>query len=124
MTQRPVLDPTLDVELLGNTLELGRPELAEIMERYVPDRPRPGVSTASPPVTLVVGDGPASPLQRALEDDGWRVEACRGPAGTAGCAVMRGQRCTLRDSVDAAVVYVEPGPDRPQPDASSAPLRR
>jgi hypothetical protein len=35
------------------------------------------------------------------------VKTCAGPASTQ-CPIMSGKRCPLRESVDAAVVYVDP----------------
>ena len=47
------------------------------------------------------------PLRKALENEAWSLKTCAGP-GNGDCPVMRGERCTLRESVDAAVVFVEP----------------
>lgn len=55
-------------------------------------------------VTRVAGDEAA--LREAFEDDGWFVKSCAGP-GKGDCPIMRGERCLLRELVDAAVVYVD-----------------
>ncbi|HEV2757572.1 MAG TPA: hypothetical protein VG318_17545 [Actinomycetota bacterium] len=106
---RRVLEPMPDVELLGKALDLGRPELAGLLNRYVPGRPRPRHSLVPRPAALVVGDHPASPLGAALEDEGWKVRTCAGPSGAVRCPLMRGEECALRAPVDAAIVYVDPG---------------
>ena len=60
------------------------------------------------PAALVVSHhaGDDGPVREALENDGWFVKSCSGP-GKGDCPVMRGQRCSLRESVDAAVVFVD-----------------
>lgn len=107
--ERRVLDPMPDMELLGGALDLGRPELVDVLNRYVPGRPRPQQSVLRRPAALVVGDHGASPLQAVLEEEGWKVSTCPGPSGAIRCPLMRGESCALRSSVDAAVVYVDPG---------------
>jgi hypothetical protein len=57
------------------------------------------------------GEGEGADLTEVLENDGWTVLECRGP-GLADCPVREGRRCSLRTSVDAAAVYVNPtGPE-------------
>lgn len=95
-------------ELIENTLDLGRPELALIMERYVSHPGRPQMPLFRQPSALVVTryDGQEMPVAEALETDGWSVKTCPGPGRTQ-CPVMRGEHCPLRESVDAAVVFVD-----------------
>lgn len=109
MTNSTLVDPMPDLELMGNTLDLGRPELAVLMNRYCPGSPRAQASVLGPPAALVVSNHPsdATPVREALENDGWFVKSCAGP-GKGDCPVMRGERCPLRESVDAAVVFVDP----------------
>lgn len=104
-----VLEPLADVELRGYTLDLGRPELAELMERYVPLRPRTPAELLGPPTAVIVTRWPGQegPVKEELESDGWSVEVCDGP-GRRVCPLMRGEACSLRESVDAAVVFMSP----------------
>lgn len=62
-----------------------------------------------PPVALVVPRvaGDEVPVQRALEDEGWFVKTCAGP-GRTDCPLMGGVRCPVRESADAAIVFVDP----------------
>ena len=72
----------------------------EVVLRTAPD----GLQTA-----LIVSPYPSEdmPLREEFEKDGWLVRTCAGP-GMCDCPVMRGKPCPLRESVDAAVVYVDP----------------
>lgn len=99
-----------EVELMGNVLDLGRPELAPIMSRYMPKAPSPQNPVFRPPTALVVArsEGDERPVVKALEKDGWCIKICAGPGRTV-CPLMSGERCTLRESVDAAVVFMDPG---------------
>ena len=108
MTNSTVLDPMPDLELMGNVLDLGRPELAGLMNRYCSQPPQTQTSLLGPPSALIVTRRPdeEAPLQEALEKDAWFVKTCAGP-GKGDCPVMRGERCSLRESVDAAVVFVD-----------------
>ncbi len=103
------LDPMPDMELRGHMLDLGCPEMAALMRRYISGPPRTQTSLLRPPTGLIVTRraGDEAPLRKALENDGWFVKTCSGP-GKGDCPVMRGERCRLRESVDAAVVYVDP----------------
>ena len=104
-----VLDPMPDMELVGHGLDLRRPELASPMKRYVSEPTRTQASLLAPPTALIVRrvPGEEAPLREAFENDGWFVKTCAGP-GNGNCPIMRGERCPLRESVDAAVVYVDP----------------
>ena len=110
MTTTTLLDPMPDVELMGNMLDLGRPELAVLMDRYSSHQPRMQTPLLSPPTALIVTRRPGeeAPLREALENDAWFVKTCAGP-GKGDCPIMRGERCSLRESADAAVVFVDPG---------------
>lgn len=46
-------------------------------------------------------------LRHALEQDEWIVKTCTG-LSTGDCPVMRGQDCPLRQSADAAIVFMDP----------------
>jgi hypothetical protein len=109
MTNATLLDPLPDLELMGNVLDLGRPELAVLMHRYCSKPPRVQTSLLGPPSALIVTRRPGeeTPLREALENDAWFVKTCTGP-GKGDCPVMRGEHCPLRESVDAAVVFVDP----------------
>jgi hypothetical protein len=104
-----LLEPKPDMELIGHRLDLGRPELAELIQRYSSEPPRTQASLLSPLTALIVKRvaGDEAPLREAFENDGWFVRTCEGP-GKGDCPVMRGERCLLRESADAAVVYVDP----------------
>lgn len=108
MTTTNLLDPMPDMDMQGHTLDLGRPELQELMNRYTDSTPRAQTSIFGPPSALVVSRHPGDelPVREALENDGWFVKSCSGP-GKGDCPVMRGERCPLRESVDAAVVFVD-----------------
>ncbi|MGI8774500.1 MAG: hypothetical protein ACR2KQ_05735 [Actinomycetota bacterium] len=105
-------DPTPAVEL-RRTLDLERPELKALMNRPSGNHPpRAQTSILAPPAALIVkhGDG-ESAVRDALESEGWLVKTCEGPAcGT--CPIMSGQNCPLRESVEAAVVFVGPEQSR------------
>lgn len=109
MTNATQLDPRPDIELMGNTLDLGRPELAVLMNRYSSHRLRTQTPLLNPPTALIVTHRPGveEPLREALENDAWFVKTCAGP-GKGDCPLLRGQCCPLRESVDAAVVFVDP----------------
>ena len=111
MTTTTLLDPMPDVELLGHPLDLARPELRELMNRYSRATPRATTTSSAPPAALIVSHQPAdaTPVHQTLEKDGWFVKSCAGP-GKGDCPVLRGARCPLRESVDAAIVFV--GPNR------------
>lgn len=97
-----------DVELMGYALDLGRPELEEVMTRYSRVEPQPDATLVRAPAALVVTNHPGDdrPVRAALQEDGWLVQTCAGPAH-GDCPLMRGEPCDLRSSVDAAVVFVE-----------------
>lgn len=61
-----------------------------------------------PPKALIVTEhlGEDAILRRDLEEEGWTVEVCAGPRSVS-CPVMRGERCPLRRSADAAIVFVD-----------------
>lgn len=109
MTATKLLGPIPDAELLGHALDLGRPELEKVMERYCRATPRATTTLLGPPAALIVSNrsGDDTPVREALESSGWYVESCSGP-GKGDCPIMRGERCALRESVDAAVVFVDP----------------
>jgi len=104
------LDRMPDMELLGYPLDLGRPKLKALMNRYTVATPRVQTPLLRPPSALVVSNhrGTEAPLREVLENDGWFVKSCSGP-GNGDCPILRGERCPLRESVDAAVVFVDPG---------------
>lgn len=108
MTNATPLDPMPDVELRGNVLDLGRPELAALMNRYCPEQPRVQPSLLRRPSALIVTrrEGEECPIREALEKEAWLVKTCTGP-GKGDCPIMRGERCPLRESVDAAIVFVD-----------------
>ena len=108
MTPTP-LDPMPDVELQGQPLDLSRPELRAVRNRYSSATPLAKMAVLESPAALVVSSGPGdgSLVSEALESEGWFVKSCAGP-GKGNCPVMRGERCSLRESVDAAVVFVDP----------------
>ncbi|MQA99803.1 MAG: hypothetical protein GEU78_05860 [Actinobacteria bacterium] len=99
--------PTTD--LMGNTLDLSRPELTSLIDRYVPKSPGRLTSLLGRPTALIVErrKGEEGPLRQALEDEGWFVKTCSGP-GQHDCPILRGRHCPLRESADAAIVFVEP----------------
>ena len=104
-TQRSVQDLIGDPELIPPALDLSRPELIEVMDRY---RSRPVATPAfRQPVALIVRrpGRPSDPIQKALVDEGWAVLTCDGP-GAATCPLMIGKPCDLRGRADIAVVYV------------------
>lgn len=76
-------------------LDLARPELRPILDRYAPRS------------ALIVGrQSSSAELSDALTEAGWQVRACEGP-GHNRCPLLEGNPCTLRESVDAAVVYID-----------------
>lgn len=86
----------IDPELVGHKLDLGRPELRPILDRYAPCS------------ALIVGrHDAATSLKDALIADGWQVRECAGPGRTR-CPLLEGKPvCDLRESADVAVVYVD-----------------
>lgn len=108
-TADTLLDPMPNSELMGYSLDMGRPELADVMRRYSSDARGTLNSPLHAPAALIVTRkaGEEASLKGAFEHDGWFVKTCAGP-GAGSCPVMRGERCPLRESVDAAVVFVDP----------------
>ncbi|HZK50524.1 MAG TPA: hypothetical protein VFD47_03035, partial [Actinomycetota bacterium] len=81
------LDCSTDPDVLGSPLDLNRPELRRVLQRYVPRS------------ALIVGRSvdEASDLKSALLDEGWRIRSCDGPAQV-GCPLFRGGRpCSKRE---------------------------
>ncbi|MGI8708795.1 MAG: hypothetical protein ACR2LG_11455 [Actinomycetota bacterium] len=91
------LDSSADPELLGSPLDLSRPELRGVLNRYMSRS------------ALIVGRSvdEAADLKAALLDDGWRIRSCSGPARVS-CPLLRGREsCPKRECADVAVVYVD-----------------
>lgn len=109
MSEQALLERVPNIELRRHVLDLGRPELAAVMDRYVSQDNRTTPGLLDPPTALIVTRRPGeeAPLREALEDDAWFVKTCVGPR-RGDCPVMRGERCPLRESADAAVVFVDP----------------
>ena len=104
------MEPQPGIEQEWHALDLGRPELQALMNRYSGDEPaRRQTSIFAPPAALIVTrkGGEEAPLREAIEAQGWFVKTCAGPGATR-CPLLRGEPCALRQSVDAAVVYVDP----------------
>lgn len=98
-------------DLIQPSLNMGRPELAPLMQRYSHRGEDPPVSLLGPATALLVtrhGDEETD-LKKELEAEGWYVSVCKGPE-LSRCPIMRDTRCKLRESVDATVVYVDGGP--------------
>jgi hypothetical protein len=91
-------------ELIGPALDMGRPELHEVLERYIHEPEACGA-----PIALIVeGDGAREPdVARALAADGWEIKRCSGPVGT-NCPILSGRDCPVRSVADVAVVYADP----------------
>jgi len=90
------LDCPTDPDVLGSPLDLNRPELRRVLQRYVPRS------------ALIVGRSvdEASDLKGTLLDDGWRIRFCDGPAHVS-CPLLKGsESCSKRECADVAVVYV------------------
>lgn len=86
-----------------NRLDLSRPELRSVAERYFP------------PVALIVrGKEPTEELEDALHEDGWKVKVCHGPEEIR-CPMAEGRPCSLRESADAAIVVVSDDWDDREP---------
>src|SRR5688500_12678727 len=94
---------TPNPELSEPALDLSRPELAQVMDRYV----SPAVAGPRPVALIVERPGlPSLGLKEALANDGWTVRTCSGPSG-ATCPLTVGAPCELREEADAAIVYVD-----------------
>jgi hypothetical protein len=108
MTDATVLDRMDRIDLLGHSLDLGRPELSLLMDRYLsePDQRPPQLAQ---PIALIVAhrEGQDRELKRAFRGAGWSIKSCAGP-GKRDCPLVRNEACALRQSSDAAVVYVDP----------------
>lgn len=105
-----ILESMPGPELIGHVLNLSLPELSDVMQRYATPEPAPPQSVVRGSVALVV-ERPGFSDQRlkdALASEGWTVSECSGPSGTL-CPLMRGEPCKLRESADAAIVYVDRG---------------
>ena len=92
-------------ELMDPTLDLARPELMDLMARYVSPEPRQIVQG---PVALVVErPGFSNPrLKDTLVQRGWTVSECAGPSGR-NCPLVSGDECHLRSDADVAIVFVD-----------------
>lgn len=91
------LDCSTDPDVVGSPLDLNRPELSGVLERYVPRS------------ALIVGRSmdKTSDLKMALLDDGWRIRTCNGPAHV-NCPLLQERGpCSKRKCADVAVVYVD-----------------
>lgn len=97
-----------DPELSEVPLDMGRPELATLMKRYVPSAAPQAATTTEPREVLVVrgASGDESAVIEALGTAGWEVSTCSGPA-TGSCPLMHGKDCTLRKTADVALVYLD-----------------
>ena len=104
---RSLSSPATDA-LSAQPLDLEVPIVGGRTERPWAFAPLSRATALGPPVALVVSEhlGDAAPFQAALRDEGWLVTQCAGPGG-GDCPLMRGERCSLRESVDAAVVFVD-----------------
>jgi hypothetical protein len=90
-------------ELIEPALDLSRPELAEVMDRYTP----PAIHPRGPVALVVERPGlPDHGIKKALSDEGWTVHTCSGPSGSV-CPLMVGEPCELREESDVAIVYVD-----------------
>ena len=109
MTTTSTLDSVPD--LIEPSLDMGRAELATLMQRYSHRGEDPSVSLLGPPTALLVtrDDEEGTSLKRMLQAEGWYVNVCKGP-GLTRCPIMRSSRCKLRESVDATVVYLSGDP--------------
>ena len=104
-----------DPELMAPSLDLRRPELAEVMARYTPGLPL-GTEVEPPERSaLIVRNGLASATEteEAFEHAGWVVKNCAGPS-FGNCPLLRHENCELRESVDVAVVFVDPHVGAPE----------
>lgn len=109
MTTHTILAPMPDPELVGSPFDLSRPEFGPLMERYVSRRGRRHGHLLGPLATALIVNRAGideEPLKESLEAEGWFVKSCPGPAKTQ-CAILRGEPCPVRESVDVAVVYVD-----------------
>ena len=95
-------------ELMAPTLDLGRPELAEVMARYVPGIPLGVDMKPSERSALVVQNGMTSGTEtkEAFEHAGFAVTECEGPS-SGHCPLLRHEKCELREAADVAVVFVD-----------------
>lgn len=108
MHSTTVLDPMPDVEITEDPLDLTRPELKGLMDRYCSKPDEAQGTIVAPPTALLVTlhPGEEASLRQALGDEAWVVTTCGGP-GTGNCPVTEGAPCGLRKSADAAVVFVD-----------------
>src|SRR5918994_545216 len=84
-----------DPDLRELRLDLARPELARIRERY-----------AARTVLIVAPvKGDAAELEEEFLSRGWNLRTCPGP-GRKSCPLMRDESCEARESCDVAVVYI------------------
>ena len=91
------LDSPMDPEVLESCLDLSRPELRGLADRYVERS------------AVIVGRSAdeAVDLRAALLEDGWRIKSCEGPA-SANCPLLKGSRsCSKRECADVALVFVD-----------------
>ena len=89
-------DSSTDPEILGSPLDLDRPELLGVPNRYMSRS------------ALIVGRSldETTDLKGALLDDGWRVVSCDGPARVSCPLLERRGPCSKRECADVVVVYV------------------
>lgn len=82
---------TPDIELTGHALELGRPELKTLMNRYSLSTRSPQGTLLGPWSALIVSKHPGdeAPMREALEKEGWFVKSCPGPGTPLPAAVWR-----------------------------------
>lgn len=117
-TTNTLEDGLRDPELMAPTLDLSRPELAEVMARYVHEIPA-SVDTESPKRSVLLvrnGMTSATETEEAFQHAGFTVETCDGPS-CGHCPLLSHESCELRESVDVAVVFIDL--DAHNPHASS-----
>jgi hypothetical protein len=84
----------VDPDLTEHRLDLARPELAAIRERYA----------ARTVLVVAPVKGDAAELEEEFLSRGWHVRTCAGP-GRKSCPLMRAESCEARESCDVAVVH-------------------
>jgi hypothetical protein len=100
----------VDPELLGVPLDLERPELTSILERYVSrsKTPRSALPGTDRDVVIVAFPGPLQDeLAAAFSACGWCVHECAGPPHVACPLTTSDKPCELRSTVDVAVVAID-----------------
>ena len=97
------------VELMDPCLDIGRPELRSLRDRYTTAAPvKSPVALGSTALIVAAGTDRTEAIAAVLHERGWETTTCAGPSGSR-CPLMLGRHCSKRENADAAIVFLGSG---------------